>query len=73
MKLASYLTARDEREAAFARRSGVAQRTINRICAGARCNVDTAVAIIQATHKEPTPANGTVGLEDLTTGNEAAA
>ncbi len=72
MKLASYLGARKESEAAFARRSGATQRTINRVCAGAGCNADTALKIIRATHDEPTPGNGTVGLEDLADSEAAA-
>lgn len=65
MRLSQYLEARDESESAFARRSGVPQRTINRICMGSGCNVSTALVIIRATHAHPTPDDGTVSLEDL--------
>lgn len=65
MKLVDYLTAKGESQAAFARRAALDQRTINRICNGDGCSAETALAIIRASHADPTPGGGTIGLEDL--------
>ncbi len=66
MTLKSYLKSRGESEAGFARRTGVQQKTINRICAGeVRCRIDIANRIVRATHKDPTPSGGTVSFEEL--------
>lgn len=73
MKLVDYLEARKEPQAAFARRAGLGQRVVNRICLGGDCSAPTALAVIRASHAEPTPGGGTVGLEDLVTSDGAAA
>lgn len=80
MKLKDYLDRRGETQAAFAERAArisgadISQRTISRVCGGDGCTAATALAIIRATHDEPTPGGGTVALEDLVTdGAEAAA
>jgi len=65
MDINEYLDARDERQAAFARRAGLQQRTVNRVCLGGGCSASTALQIIKASHAEPTPGGGTISLEDL--------
>ena len=65
MKLAAYLEKRDESEAAFARRAGLPQQTINQIAFGGGCQVRTARLIVKASRDEPAPGGGTVTFEDL--------
>ena len=65
MRLLDYLEARGEKQAAFARRCGVDQRTVNRICLGDGCSAATAHLVIKASREEPAPDGGTVTLEDL--------
>jgi transcriptional regulator with XRE-family HTH domain len=65
MRLSAYLEARGESQAAFARRAGLDQRTINRICAGSGCFLETADAIVQASRDKPTPKGETVTHGDL--------
>lgn len=66
MKLTDYLAERGETESAFARRSGIPQRTVNRVCTGEYApRADTAFKIIEATKVEPTSEGGTVLLSDL--------
>lgn len=66
MKLAKYLEQRDESENAFATRSGVPQRTVNRIAREESVPLlDTASLIVAASRKEPTPNGGTVTYDDL--------
>lgn len=73
MRLTDYLKETGESEAAFARRAGVQQRTVNRICSGAGCNAATALAIIRATAEQKTPGGGCVALEDLVLESAGAA
>jgi hypothetical protein len=72
MTLSEYLLATRESGSAFARRAGVPIRTINRVCAGDGCTATTALAIIRATHHNPTPGGGSVSLEDLVDAEVAA-
>ena len=65
MKLSKYLEQRSESQNAFARRAEIPQKTVNRVCNGEGCSATTALAIIRASHREPTPGGGTVSLEDL--------
>lgn len=65
MRLRDYLAARDESEAAFGRRAGIPQKTVNQIACGAGCYAKTAEKIIRASKEEPAPGGGTVTLEDL--------
>lgn len=58
VRLSDYLESRGESQAAFARRSGIPQSTINLICNGKGTRVETAIKIIRAT-------GGLVALEDL--------
>lgn len=73
MRLSEYLAAIDCSEAEFARRTDIPQRTINRICNGSvRCRIDTAHAIVRATHEHPTPSGGVVTFEELVPRESAA-
>lgn len=65
MKLHEYLKEKGETEEAFASRSGLQQRTVNRIRRGASCTAYRALAIIKATAAEKTLGGGCVSLEDL--------
>ena len=66
MRLSDYLRARGETESAFARRAGLPQRTVNRICKGETApRADTAFRVVEATKAEPTLEGGTVTLFDL--------
>ena len=73
VKLSEYLVARGESESEFARRAGLTQRTVNRVCSGQGCNAATARDIIKASHSKPTPMGGTVSLDDLISEDEGAA
>lgn len=64
--LMTYLERAEESERSFSRRSGVGQRTINRICRGeSGCNLLTALMIREASRKQPGPSGETVGIEQL--------
>lgn len=66
MLLSDYLRARNESEAAFARRADLAQTTVSRAARGeAVPQGRNAQKIIQASKSEPAPGGGTVTLEDL--------
>jgi predicted transcriptional regulator len=65
MKLRDYLDARGESENAFAKRSGIPQRTINRIANGGECLAGTAIEVIRASMQEPAPGGGIVDLDSL--------
>lgn len=72
MDLPSYIAAVDGSEVAFAKRSGVSQSTVNRICRGrkeghdgAALRLKTAYRIIRASHDRPAPGGGVVSLDDL--------
>ena len=65
MKLLRYLAERGISETAFARESGLDQRTINRIVKGQEPTASTALRIIRASRRRPAPRGGTVSLEDL--------
>jgi predicted transcriptional regulator len=73
MRLPEYLESRGESQAAFARRTGIPQSTVNLICNGKGTRVDTAIRIIQATRDEPAPDGGTVRIEDLVGIDDAGA
>lgn len=57
--------ARGEKEAAFARRAGLKQSTINLICNGGGTTVGTASKIVHASMQAPAPDGGVVTYEDL--------
>ena len=65
MTLKAYLKSRGESENAFAKRSGVPQRTINRVASGAECWTGTAIDIIRASAALPAPGGGVVDLDSL--------
>lgn len=73
MRLSEYIQAVDGAEAAFARRAGIPQTTIHRICKGGGCNIETAHEIVRATHARPTPSGGVVTFEELVPPKETAA
>ena len=58
MKLSEYLASVGISEAEFARRAGLPQRTVNRVCNGAGIHLGTARKIVKAT-------GGLVGFDDL--------
>lgn len=66
MKLNRYLKCRRESQKAFARRSGVPQQTINRLCLRGGASALNALKIVKAT-------KGRVRLEDLCGVGEAKA
>ena len=77
MRLADYLEAKAESESEFARRAGIPQQTVNRVCHGeAIPRGDTMLKIVTATREKPAPDGGTVRFEDLipeaATGESAA-
>ena len=65
MKLQDYIAKVDGTHAAFARRAGVAERTIDRVVAGRGCRLEVADRIVSATHAKPTPSGGVVTFEEL--------
>ena len=66
MKLQAYLAARGETQSGFARRTGIAQRTVNRACGeGSTPSLEVASRIVRATRAAPAPDGGTVMYEDL--------
>ena len=64
MKPIDYLTERGEKQAAFARRAGIHQRSLNRALKG-NCTMWLAKLIVQASREQPTPSGGTITFEDL--------
>ena len=73
MKLRDYLDSRGESEAAFARRAGLAQRTVNRVANGGGTSVEIAAEIVRASRAEPDGTGGTVRFEDLIPEEQGAA
>lgn len=65
MTLRAYLAAMDETNAAFAKRVGVNERTIERVLAGQACRLKIAQRIVRATHSRPTPSGGFVTFDEL--------
>ena len=71
MDLKSYLTAKDETVARFARRSGVLPETLARVRDRKGCRIDTAQAIVRASEAEPTQDGGTITYDELVPPDEA--
>ena len=72
MTLRRYLSARGENQSEFSRYSGVAQRTVNRICWGSTCTIGIALTIINASRRRPTPDGRSVTLKGMVAATRAA-
>lgn len=73
ISLAEYLAAKNESKPAFARRAGVAYRTVVRACVTGRCGGRNAVRISRATQDDPTDDGRWVQVEALVAGREGGA
>lgn len=74
VRLPEYIAAVDGSESEFARRTGIPQRTVNRICNGlVRCRIDIAETIVRASQERPAPCGGVVTFEELVPSEVTAA
>ena len=72
MRPDAYLAERKESEAAFAKRAGLHQRSLNRALQRGNCTLWMARKIVQASRDQPTPSGGTITFEDLAHADDAA-